>query len=262
MALSVLVTLSLMSSGLMVLQLVPAASALAPTVPSGTVMGQSGATAQSIEPTVVAASAAEVIGVNNTVSISNVEVDSGDLCIRFVPDTSCFSIQQNFVVVSPGQDGSQTAYWVQNLVVIGDGAIGCQGYGAFSALEVFNFDLSSLSVGSLLYYPAPIFASCISLQDPITLTSVISGSELVVSSRSGSVSVGSSTCPLPATIQCLGSSSVGGSYIYAAGLSTFKAPELDIVGPVAHAHRPCSHPAPPELSRARSSSLTAGGPRR
>jgi hypothetical protein len=187
-------------------------------------------------------STAEVIGVKNTVSISDMSVDGGDTCLRFVPNTSCFSIQQNFVVIVPSQDGSQTAYWIQNLVVIGDGAVGCQGYGAYSALEVFNFDLSSLTVGSLLNYPTPIFASCINLQDPITLTSVISGGELVVSSSSGSVSVGSSTCPLPATIECLGSSSAAGSYIYAGGLSTFEAPELDIVGPVARAQAVFSSP--------------------
>jgi hypothetical protein len=225
--------LSLMSSGITMLQLVPAASAQTPAVPSGLVKDSSGAAAPRPEST--AASASDVIGVNNTVSISSVSVDSGDVCLRFVPNTSCFSIQQNFVVISPSQDGSQTAYWIQNIVVIGDGAVGCQGYGAYAALEVFNFDLSSLTVGSLLNYPTPILPSCISLQDPITLTSVISGGELVASSKSGSVSVGSATCPLPATIECLGSSSAADSYIYAAGLSTFEAPELDIVGPVARA---------------------------
>ncbi|MDA4114260.1 MAG: hypothetical protein OK474_09460 [Thaumarchaeota archaeon] len=139
------------------------------------------------------------------------------------------------MVISPSQDGGQSAYWIQNIVIVGDGAVGCQGYGAYAALEIFNFDLPSLTVGTLLYYPTPILASCISLHDPITLTSVISGGELVASSNSGSVIVGSAICPLPATIQCLGSSSATGSYIYAARLSTFEAPELDVVGPVARA---------------------------
>jgi hypothetical protein len=242
--LSVLVMLSLISSGFALLQLVPAASAQTPTAPSRIDQDRSRATAQSPQSatTATSVSAAEVIGVKNTVSISDISVDGGGTCLRFVPNASCFSIQQNFVVIVPSQDGSQTAYWIQNLVVIGDGAVGCPGYGAYSALEVFNFDLSSLTVGSLLNYPTPIFASCISLQDPITLTSVISGGELVASSSSGSVSVGSATCPLPATIECLGASSASGSYIYAGGLSTFEAPELDIVGPVARAQAVFSTP--------------------
>jgi hypothetical protein len=233
--------LSLISSCFILLQSVPTASAQAPTVPSVKAMDPPGTAVQSpgsavaVNAAPAVPSGGQVIGVNNTVNISNLTVDSGATCVRFVPDTSCFSIQQNFVVIVPSQAGGQTAYWIQNLVVIGDGAVGCPGFGAFAAVEVFNFDLSSLTVGSLLNYPVPIFASCISLQDPITLTSVISGGELVVSSHSGSVSFGSTTCPLPATVECLGSSSTPGSYIYAAGPTTFEAPELDIVGPVARA---------------------------
>src|SRR5208337_1815731 len=124
----------------------------------------------------------KLVGVENIISLDDFSIsDSGgpgilgeaSLWLSAVV-SNCFSIQQNFYVNVPGK--AFPTYWVQNVLLIGTAPLGIVLWSGYMI-----FDASNLYGGPIARNSIPGHVT-ISLPATLTLTSVISGDQLTLTS--------------------------------------------------------------------------------
>jgi hypothetical protein len=136
---------------------------------------------------------ADVVGVQNIVTVSNFNIPltlSVQPCLPAAElFTSCFSIQQDFYVNSPGY--SLPTYWIQNIIVVGSDLGG--GVSASSQYQVFQVDqttfgLTLVACPDLIVLPG-LPPSChlgidqfnsVQTSPTFTITSTISGTGITL----------------------------------------------------------------------------------
>jgi hypothetical protein len=170
-----------------------------------------------------------IAGVKNVVTInSGLSVTEPSLNCENPATTDCFSIQQNIAIQVPGSSAEYT-YWAQNVIYVQQNAFGQ--WEAAAAFNVFN------SANTIKACQPGIAPACLTglgfttftLPATFTMTSVISGEQLVITNDFGSFTFN------------LGSSS--GNVISTPPPYPFLNPELAIVGDRSSGNPPVGHTA-------------------
>ncbi len=175
----------------------------------------------------------QVVGVENTITVSGINISNSTACpseLLVVSLSSCFTVQQNFYVVPHDNIGPVPSDWVQNVLILGVDSKGDYWAGSLYSIFTSNELLACSGGISMLSSDCNFSYSFTQVSLPATfnVTSVIQDGGMTLITKVGSQSL--NTYTYPGTLACLTSclEVPPGSYMY---LGPAGYPELDFVGP-------------------------------